>query len=182
MIGAFDRTHIFVTSGIVELPFGRERHWGSQWGTFTDTLLGGWQASFLLKKQSGAPLGFGNYLLKPGMTTADIAVDDPDITRWFNVDAFERAPAQQLVSNVRTTPLRLADVRGPGYVVLDLGIMKNVMLGSRMRLQLRLEAYNALNTTNFNNPDTSPTSTGFGTITSQNPFPRQLQLAARLSF
>ena len=115
------------------------------------------------------------------MTEADIALagGDRDIARWFNVDAFERAPADQLVSNVRTTPLRLAEVRGPGYVVLDLGIMKNIELGSRARLQLRLESYNTLNTTNLNNPDTTPTSTGFGTITSQNPFPRQFQLAAR---
>ena len=118
------------------------------------------------------------------MTEADIALSggDRDIARWFNVDAFERTPAQQLVSNVRTTPLRLAEVRGPGYVVLDLGIMKNIEMGSRARLQLRLESYNTLNTTNLNNPDTSPTSTGFGTITSQNPFPRQFQLAARFIF
>ncbi len=184
VIGAFDRTHMFVTSGIVELPFGRDRHWGSSWGTLADTLLGGWQVSYLLKQQSGAPLSFGNYLLKPGMTEADIALPrgQRTIDRWFNVDAFERAPAAQLVSNVRTTPLRLDDVRGPGYVVLDLGVMKNVSLGSRMRLQLRLEAYNALNETNLNNPNTTPTNSAFGTITSQNPFPRQFQLAARLSF
>ena len=29
VIGPFDRTHVFVTSGIVELPFGRTRHWGA---------------------------------------------------------------------------------------------------------------------------------------------------------
>jgi hypothetical protein len=184
VIGPFDRTHMFVTSGIVELPFGQGRHWGSNWGTFTDTLLGGWQVSYLLKQQSGAPLSFGNYLLKPGMTEADIALSGGDrtIERWFNVDAFERAPAAQLVSNVRTTPARLDDVRGPGYVVLDLGVMKNVTMGERYRLQLRLEAYNVLNTTNLNNPNTTPTSSAFGTITSQNPFPRQLQLAVRFMF
>src|SRR5690606_37353254 len=168
----------------VELPFGRERRWGSQWGTFTDSILGGWQVSFLLKQQSGPPLGFGNFLLKPGMTIDDIPLPRGERTkeRWFNVDAFDRVPANQLVSNVRTTPIRLADVRGPGYVVLDLGIMKNVALGDRMRLQLRVEAYNALNSTNLNNPNTTPTNSAFGTITSQNPFPRQFQLAARLSF
>lgn len=184
VIGPFDRTHMFVTSGIVELPFGRERHWGSTWGTLTDAVLGGWQVSYLLKQQSGAPLSFGNYLLRPGYTEDDIALPrgERSIDRWFNVDAFERTPAAQLVSNVRTTPARLADVRGPGYVVLDLGIMKNLALGDRMRLQLRLEAYNALNTINFNNPNTAPTNTAFGTITSQNPFSRQFQLAARLSF
>jgi hypothetical protein len=184
VIGAFDRTHIFVTSGIAELPFGRGRHWGAGWSAPVDTLFGGWQISYLLKRQSGAPLGFGNFLLKPGMTIDDIALPrgERTIERWFNTDAFERAPAQQLVSNVRTTPARLADVRGPGYVVLDLGIMKNLALGPRMQLQLRAETYNTLNTTNFNNPNTAPTNTAFGTITSQNPFPRQLQLAARLSF
>ncbi len=184
VVGPFDRTHMFVTSGIVELPFGRNRHWGSGWNSFTDTVLGGWQVSYLLKQQSGAPLSFGNYLLKPGMTVDDIALPrgERSIERWFNVDAFERAPAQQLVSNVRTTPLRLDEVRGPGYVVLDLGIMKNVAIGSRTQLQLRLEAYNALNTTNLNNPNTTPTNSAFGTITSQNPFPRQFQLAARFSF
>ena len=133
VIGAFDRTHMFVTSGIVELPFGRDRHWGRDWNTLVDTVFGGWQVSYLLKQQSGAPLGFGNYLLKPGMTEDDIPLPggDRDIARWFNVDAFERAPAQQLVSNVRTTPLRLANVRGPGYVVLDLGIMKDIVFGQR---------------------------------------------------
>ena len=60
--------------------------------------------------------------------------------------------------------------------------MKNIAMGSRTRLQLRLEAYNVLNTTNLNNPNTAPTNSAFGTITSQNPFPRQLQLAARFSF
>lgn len=184
VIGAFDRTHMFVTSGIVELPFGRGRHFGSTWNAFTDTILGGWQVSYLLKQQSGAPLSFGNFLLKQGMTIDDIALPrgERSIERWFNVDAFDRVPANQLVSNVRTTPARLAEVRGPGYVVLDLGIMKNIALVGRTRLQLRLEAYNALNTTNLNNPNTSPTSSAFGTITSQNPFPRQFQLAARFSF
>ena len=184
VIGAFDRTHMFVASGIVELPFGKERHWGSTWGTAMDTLLGGWQVSYLLKQQSGPPLGFGNFLLKAGQTLDDIALSGGDRTkeRWFNVDAFDRVPANQLVSNVRTTPARLEDVRGPGYVVLDLGVMKNIAMGSRTRLQLRLEAYNVLNTTNLNNPNTAPTNSAFGTITSQNPFPRQLQLAARFSF
>lgn len=184
VIGAFDRPHILVTSGIVELPFGRNRRFGATSGTVTETLLGGWQISYLWKQQSGGPLGFGNYLLKPGMTESDITLPrgERSIGRWFNIDAFERAPAQQLVSNVRTTPARLGNVRGPGYRVLDLGIMKNLMLGPRMQLQLRGEVYNALNTVNLNNPNTAPTNTAFGVITSQNPFARQLQLAARLMF
>jgi hypothetical protein len=83
---------------------------------------------------------------------------------------------------VRTQPSRFEEVRGPGYALLDLGFLKNVNLGSRMRAQFRAEVYNALNRANLGGPNTTPTSTTFGTITAQNGLPRQLQLAARLSF
>jgi hypothetical protein len=108
--------------------------------------------------------------------------DDPDVDHWFNVNAFNRTPAQQLVSNVRTQPSRFAEVRGPGYAVLDLSLLKNVELGGNRQLQLRLESYNALNRANLRDPSTSTTSTALGTITLQNGLPRQLQIAARLIF
>jgi hypothetical protein len=184
VIGQFDRTHVFVTSGIVELPFGRGRRYGQQWNGLVDGLLGGWQVSFLFKAQSGAPLGFGNFVLRDGVTVGDIALpgNERTVDRWFNVDAFDRATNRQLVSNVRTQPTRLEDVRGPGYSVLDLGILKNVDLTSRLKLQLRGEAYNAINRANLGGPNTTPTNTAFGTITAQNGLPRQFQLAARVSF
>jgi hypothetical protein len=105
-----------------------------------------------------------------------------DENRWFNGDAFNRVTAQQLVNNVRTQPTRFAEVRGPGYALLDLGFLKNVNLGSRLRAQFRAEVYNALNRANLGGPNTTVTSTALGTITAQNGLPRQLQLAARVSF
>jgi hypothetical protein len=184
VIGPFDRTHVFVTSGIVELPFGRTRHWGREWSGPLEGVLGGWQVSYLFRAQSGAPLGFGNFIFAEGATIEDVALPGGERSenRWFNVDAFNRVSGQQLVSNVRTQPSRFGEVRGPGYALLDLGFLKNVSLGSRLRLQLRAEVYNALNRANFGNPNTSVTNSAFGTITAQNGLPRQLQLAARLSF
>ena len=81
-----------------------------------------------------------------------------------------------------TQPSRFADVRGPGYAVLDLGILKNVSLAGRSQAQFRIVAYNALDRANFQNPSTAVTSTALGTITAQNGLPRQLQLAVRFSF
>ena len=184
VIGAFDRTHVFTTSGIVELPFGRTRHFGRGWSGATEAILGGWQVSFLFKTQSGAPLGFGNFLFAEGASIEDALLPGSQRSedQWFNVAAFNRVNAQQLVSNVRTQPSRFEDVRGPGYALLDLGFLKNVNLGSRLRMQLRAEVYNALNRANLANPNTGVTNTAFGTITAQNGLPRQLQLAARLSF
>ena len=182
VIGAFDRTHIFVASGLAELPFGRGRRWGSNWRGITDAVLGGWQISAIYKAQSGAPLGFGNFLLADGKTVADIPLSNPTRERWYNVDAFNRVTAQQLISNVRTTPSRFADVRGPGYALLDLGLLKNVHFTRTAILQLRLEAYNALNRANFAAPNTAVTNSAAGTITAINGLPRQLQLAAKFSF
>lgn len=182
VISPFDRKHTFVSSGLVELPFGVGRRFGNGWSGVTNTLLGGWQVTYIFKAQSGAPLGFGNFLFAQGMGVDDILADHPTFGQWFNVNAFNRVPAQQLVSNVRTQPSRFADVRGPGYAVLDLGLLKNVSLGGRRQLQFRLEAYNALDRANFQNPNTGVTSTALGTITAQNGLPRQLQLAVKMSF
>jgi hypothetical protein len=184
VIGPFDRTHVFVTSGLVELPFGRNRRWGRAWTGVMEGVLGGWQVSYLFRAQSGAPLGFGNFLFASGATIDDVVLPGGDRSedRWFNTAAFNRVSAQQLVSNVRTQPTRFGEVRGPGYAVLDLGFLKNVEMGGRLRLQLRAEVYNALNRANFGNPNTGVTNSAFGTITAQNGLPRQLQLAARVSF
>ena len=182
VISQFDRKHTFVSSGLAELPFGRDRRWGSGWSGVTNLLLGGWQIGYIFKAQSGAPLGFGNFLFAEGMGVDDIMADDPNVDQWFNVNAFNRVSAQQLVSNVRTQPSRFEEVRGPGYAVLDLSLLKNVSFGGTRQLQLRLESYNALNRTNLANPNTTTTSTALGTITAQNGLPRQLQIAVRLSF
>jgi hypothetical protein len=108
--------------------------------------------------------------------------DDPNVDQWFNVNAFNRVNAQQLVSNIRTQPSRFEEVRGPGYQVLDLSLLKNFSLGASRQVQFRLESYNVLNRTNLGNPNTTTTSSALGTITAQNGLPRQLQVAVRVTF
>jgi hypothetical protein len=83
---------------------------------------------------------------------------------------------------VRTQPSRFDEVRGPGYAVLDLSLLKNVGLGGNRQVQFRIESYNLLNRTNLANPNTNVTNSALGTITAQNGLPRQLQLAVRVSF
>jgi hypothetical protein len=182
VISPWDREHTFVASGLVELPFGRNRRYGRDWGGVTNAVLGGWQIGYIFKGQSGAPLGFGNFLFADGMGVDDIPASDQSVSQWFNVNAFNRVSSQQLVSNVRTQPSRFAEVRGPGYAVLDLSLLKNVSLGATRQLQFRVEAYNALNRANLRDPNTGTTSTALGTITAQNGLPRQLQLAVKMGF
>ena len=182
VISNFDREHTFVSSGLVELPFGHNRRYGTNWSGTTNLFLGGWQVGYIFKAQSGAPLGFGNFLYADGMGVDDIMADNPTVDQWFNVNAFNRVSAQQLVSNVRTQPSRFPEVRGPGYAVLDLSLLKNVSLGGSRQVQFRLESYNALNRVNLQNPNTTVTNTALGTITAQNGLPRQLQIAVKVIF
>jgi hypothetical protein len=76
-------------------------------------------------------------------------------------------------------------VYGPGWSNLDLSLEKKVPLfGERVQGAFRIEAFNVLNHPEFWLPNTNPTSSTFGEITSVNPSSpsRIIQLALRLNF
>jgi hypothetical protein len=74
-------------------------------------------------------------------------------------------------------------VRGPWYWQMDLVASKDFVLpvGSQTRLQVRFEAFNVLNRTNFRAPNSNRNSANFGTITNAYDA-RQLQLGVKLTF
>jgi hypothetical protein len=76
-------------------------------------------------------------------------------------------------------------VDGPGQANLDLAFSKTVVLRrpvEKSSLQFRAEFYNALNHTQFANPDTSFTSPTFGVVSSTAVNARVGQLALRFTF
>ena len=115
----------------------------------------------------------------------DIALPkgERDVDRWFNTAAgFNRVPAQQLVSNLRTFPLRFSGIRGDGRATWDLSAIKNFTVTEKATLQFRAECFNSWNHANFNNPDTNPTSSSFGMITGVSNDARNFQFALKLKF
>ena len=71
---------------------------------------------------------------------------------------------------------------GPDFFNWDMGIFKEFPLrGERLRLQFRAEFFNLLNRANFNDPNNTFSSGGFGTITGAQD-PRIGQLAMKLLF
>ena len=62
---------------------------------------------------------------------------------------------------------------------LDASVIKNTQIVERFHLQFRVEMFNVLNRTQFNGPETNPTSGNFGRITSAANLPRAVQLALR---
>lgn len=75
-------------------------------------------------------------------------------------------------------------LRGPGYWNTDFSIQKDTMITEGTRIQLRLEAYNVFNHTNFANPNGDVNSSNFGRISALRRFtnPRQVQLGAKFIF
>ncbi len=106
-----------------------------------------------------------------------------NVNQWFNTDAgFERDPARQLASNIRTFPTRFTGLRGPGLNMWDLSALKNFRLYENVTLQFRAELLNALNHSHFTAPNTSVTSTLFGQISNTAGWPRQTYFALKLLF
>jgi len=86
-----------------------------------------------------------------------------DLSHWFNVAAFG-IPGQFTFGNAGN-----GIILGPGFFNLDAGIHREFVIKERMRLQARWELFNALNHTNFNNPNAVIGTAPAGTISSSLP-------------
>jgi len=178
-----DRTHRIVVSGLWELPFGRGKRWGAQLSPVLSRLISGWQAQGIYQGQSGPALGFGNAIFFGNLKDIPLPNSRRTIDRWFNVDAgFERDSRKQLGSNIRTLPSRFSGIRGDGMNNWDLSIIKNTAIRENLQLQFRAEFINAFNHTQFAAPNTTPSSTAFGTVTAETQWPRTIQLGLKLLF
>jgi hypothetical protein len=196
MISDLDVPHRLSISGILELPFGRGRRWGSDASGLLNALIGGWQIQGVYTYQSGFPVPFGSFNANTGATSGDlfynggdIKIDDPTTDRWFDTGAFtsilsDTATNATPVNHLRTLPYRFDDVRRDSINSIDLSLIKDVVLKNDVRLQLRAEFVNAFNQPYFPNPVTGQTSTTFGQISASNQenYARRAQIGVKLLF
>jgi Carboxypeptidase regulatory-like domain len=174
----FDRRHILVGTWTWELPIFRDQ-------TGIGRVLGGWAVSGIYRYQTGAPLTItANTSI--GNRRADYLGTEPYIPEsdrrspagpilWLDPAAFAAAPDSRLGDSER------GQFRGPSYQVLDLSLRKEFRLYQDVRLQFQADLFNALNHTNFNDPQTNMANADFGRISAAGP-PRNVQLALRLMF
>jgi outer membrane receptor protein involved in Fe transport len=163
----FDVDHRLVGSFVYNLPFGSgERIAGDSTGV-KEAVVGGWQLNGIYSWQKGFPLtvtasDLGGLNDSFGANRADL-IGDPNsggktVLKWFNTAAFAQPAAGSFGNSGRNI------LRGPGVNNLDLALFKNFGLPSRMKLQFRLESFNALNHTQFSNVDTNIASSTFGVV------------------
>ena len=178
-----DIPHYFAASVVWDLPLGegRAKHPIGVIGA----LVSDWSVATFMTMQSGVPVAVtqANSLGYAGFTTQrpnlvgdpTLPADERTPARWFNTAAFATAN-QFTIGSASRNP-----VRGPTYHDVDLAVMRRVGFGGERSIELRLEVFNLMNTTNFGAPAAQLGPASFGTITTALD-PRVVQLAAKFWF
>jgi hypothetical protein len=199
-----DRRHILSVNYIYELPFFKSQT------NFAGKALGGWQVSGIASYYTGLPFtvasssydtaGFGFIPAivaggRPSLLCDPNANAPHTVDQWFNGACFARQTAAGVtgVPSVAGTAQRGA-VDGPPTKRVDFTLAKNIHFGENVGIQLRAEAFNVFNHTNFRNLSVSRAiaseticvagtvgCTGFGTVTSFRD-PRIMQFGIKLFF
>jgi hypothetical protein len=120
-------------------------------------IAGGWQVNNLLSFTSGIPFDItasGTSLNAPESTqVADQVKSKVDILGGIGTgNAYFDPLAFKPVTEARFGTAPWSAVRGPGYANWDFGLFREVTLPRKKTLQIRVEAFNLLNTAHFNNP------------------------------
>lgn len=124
-----------------------------------------------LNNPSASSTSSGNYYFNPANFS---------ISRLLALDTTARSDASMLPYFTYGSFPRNG-LRGPGQTNLDLAVTKHFRVKERMDVELRGDAFNVFNHTQFKNPDTLPTDTTFGQISTTYD-PRILQLALHVRF
>ncbi|HKS72716.1 MAG TPA: hypothetical protein VJQ82_05925, partial [Terriglobales bacterium] len=131
----------------------------------------------------GAPFSWGDVIYN-GSSLSNLKVHPHDVNGAFDTSQFDRKSADQPVTgdHIRTLPTQVTNARADGINTLDLSLEKSNRITERLQAQIRADFFNALNRPQFSAPNLSPTSSGFGKITSQANLPRTIQVGLRLVF
>ena len=178
-----DIPHYFAASVVWDLPVGQGR--AKHPTGVVGALVNDWSVAAFMTMQSGVPVAVtqANSLGYAGFTTqrpnlisnATLPADGRTPARWFNPAAFAAAN-QFTIGSASRNP-----VRGPSYHNIKLALMRQVRLGGERALELRVEVFNLLNTTNFGAPAAQLWPASFGTVTTALD-PRVVQLAVKFWF
>ncbi|MCL4844421.1 MAG: hypothetical protein KJZ79_21385, partial [Bryobacteraceae bacterium] len=132
-----------VLTGTWEMPFGKGKTIGADWGKALNFLAGGWTVNGNATMSAGWTIDYPNANQN---TVGSAAIDNQtatmmafDTTLWRPFQAIEPFTLRQF-------PSRFGDVRSPGYRNLDASLSKYFPITETIRAQFRFEMINATNT------------------------------------
>jgi hypothetical protein len=190
-----DLRNVVTINAIYSLPFGKDQHW-SPTNVVARTLASGWTASSIFNWHTGFgfnPVLSGTDLL---LLNGNHVEDRPDAVcsgnpsnrtpnNWYDASCFVYPTEPTTVgASLREGNEGVGILRGPHTTTQDFGLAKMTNIRENTTLEIRVEAFNLWNHTVLGLPNyfQSPFAPPFTGITYVDETPRQIQLAAKLSF
>jgi len=195
-----------VVSVIWELPVGRGKRFGSNMNRFLDGVIGGWSVDAITTMQKGNPFTVvaPNHVAWPAdQIRADRycngrnELQNRDLRSngmyWLYTGVVSAVNSPCFVDpftdphNTSGQPWYFGTsgfdiLTGPGLDNWDIGIHKAFQIRETMKFVIRGEFFNAWNHAQFANPDSNVADARFGTVSSTQHAPRQIQIGGTLTF
>jgi hypothetical protein len=161
--------HRFAASYLYELPFDRGQGFGASAPKSVQLLFGGWTFGGIANLMSGFPMSVlsrgnpsgsgGNNRDRPNVVGEwRLPASERDPSLWWNPDAFERNASRTFGNAGRNI------LEAPGTVKFDLTLHKNFQPTEKVRLQFRVDAFNAFNHPIFRGPNPIVGNRNFGIV------------------
>src|SRR5712691_5976236 len=200
-----DRKHVFLLTGLVELPFGRGKTFLGGVRGIADRIVGGWSLSGTMTWESGLPFSPSYSCFadrdtgpcRPNLvgavhitgsrngyftTTGGVPLQ-PHGTAGDTIGPWQRPAFGTFGSAGRNS------LRGPGFSQADVSVAKNFSLKEGISIQFRTDIFNLFNKVNLDNPENPQTCVdcqGGGTIINTafrgRALQRQIMFSLRLQF
>ncbi len=180
----YDARHRFSLNGIYELPLHGSR------------FIEGWRLAPIVTLQSGNPINFktsntsftGAATLRPSVIAPVLTGFTPATNGNATYVTYVQNPGIFYDQGSAFGNLGRNTVIGPGFSNVDIALIKNTLIRENLRLEIRLDAFDTLNKTNFGQPGATVGTSTFGLLTNTR-FPtgdsgssRQMQVSAKLVF
>lgn len=202
------REHQLVAYGLFDLPFGKNRMFLSHANGVLQQIVGGFQISPIVTWSSGLPFSLtctscGSQITNGGLNFVNGDPKALKTNRTGNASTgvrfFKTYPQDlpgQPGSGLLNTPFSAPALDqvgntgrnsrfGPHFFNADMAVQKDFTFHEHYTAQLRMDAYNAFNHTNYGNPDGNIQTGGgisSGPGVNGSTLPRQLQFSARFQF
>jgi hypothetical protein len=191
---SFSIAQRWVTSYVLDLPFGKGKMWANNLNGTMNRIVSGWSINGITTFQSGRPLALtqnanqlntamGGGTIRPNVTAgcakATSGSAQQRLGKWFDTSCYSPVGAYSMGNESRVEP----KLQGPGIANWDFTAQKTTPITEGTNLAFRVEFFNIFNRRQFANPGNNiSNSTAFGTITTQQNNPRQIQGSLRFNF
>lgn len=155
----FDRKHTLIINSVYDLPVGRGKTFGSNWNGAINHVLSGWSVNGIYTWMSGEPFSVTSGTLTSNnahVSRAALAGPQPELT-MINLPGipgpvYFRDASAFRIPDPGSNGIGRNTFEAPAYSNIDIGIGKLFDVTERVKINFRMEMFNAFNHANFDNP------------------------------